>query len=866
YEYNALGEQIAQRDTFEDRTTIAQWRDARGRVYQQTTSRDSGETVLHQYQFDSASPGQLSVESSSGAYQAFEGEAGSDVDFRRSFNYDTLGRVIGSTTTVAGIAYHALTQYDDLGRAWRSQDPSDAWLKTEFDARGYAVRLCDSSAGDSTTTCASGSAGTWRETLLTDARGNVLAERRGGSDALGLVRFFEDSTGRLLSQCAGGNCNLLDEDYTWDAAGNLRARDKAGQYREVFSYDALNRLTQSRYERIGSVAYGPDTGPLSSAQSYDKLGNLCSKLIAGAVRDYRYGGLAGCGLGGLAGAGGDFGPDASPHAVIQANGGSFQYDSHGNQTEASYSDIGRNRSIDYSAADQAVQIRIGNAFAPSLRTRFWYGSDGSRYQREDTAQAGSTKRTLYIGNLEIVSQGGITTTKRYVAGVLVQDMTSSGTTSQFLFHDHIGSVVRAVSASGVVLEGMDYGAFGERRGYTDPTLAALVPRTTPRGFTGHEMIDGTDVIHMNGRIYDSALGRFLQADPIIQEPNNPQNFNRYSYVLNNPLSLTDPSGFLFGGIGKAFRRALAGVLRNIPIPSENPFTRLLGTIALNLLANLIEPGTGSGGVRGAFSNVAVSGFAQRPGDIGTAGGTAGSDGGFGHGFVQAGFFAGIASGSVTGDDVAAVTQDVLIAGTDSEQTGGKFGNGAGTATSEFALGLLAGSANSTIQSAAFTVGTLSLLSGNIPSALLNFQLSTTELFSRPDSNIGQLGFDLGPIVPITGFAGSLRAISIRALRRVAAREMQVVVARGATFGEKILKQLPKRGFTQEEVLNLIRNPSRTLATRDTRHLPGGGRLNDPATVFFDDAGNFVVRNNKTGDIVQISDKTNPNFIPNFPEP
>jgi RHS repeat-associated protein len=237
-------------------------------------------------------------------------------------------------------------------------------------------------------------------------------------------------------------------------------------------------------------------------------------------------------------------------------------------------------------------------------------------------------------------------------------------------------VVRAVSASGVVIEGMDYGAFGERRGYTDPTLAALVPRTTPRGFTGHEMIDGTDIVHMNGRIYDSALGRFLQADPIIQEPNNPQNFNRYSYVLNNPLSLTDPSGFLFGGIGKAFRRALAGVLRNIPIPSENPFIRLLGTVALNLLANLIEPQAGgSSGVRGAFSNVAVSGFGQGPG-IGSAGGTAGSDGGFGHDFVQAGFFVGIANGVATGDDVAAVTQNVLVAGTDSEQTGGKFVNGA----------------------------------------------------------------------------------------------------------------------------------------------------------------------------------------------
>jgi RHS repeat-associated protein len=68
---------------------------------------------------------------------------------------------------------------------------------------------------------------------------------------------------------------------------------------------------------------------------------------------------------------------------------------------------------------------------------------------------------------------------------------------------------------------------------------------TPRGFTGHEHVDHADIIHMNGRIYDPLLGRFMQADPIIQAPKNSQNYNRYSYVINNPLSLTDPSGFSF---------------------------------------------------------------------------------------------------------------------------------------------------------------------------------------------------------------------------------------------------------------------------------------------------------------------------------
>ncbi len=56
------------------------------------------------------------------------------------------------------------------------------------------------------------------------------------------------------------------------------------------------------------------------------------------------------------------------------------------------------------------------------------------------------------------------------------------------------------------------------------------------------------LIHMNGRIYDNAIGRFISPDPVIQEPNNLQSFNRYTYVMNRPLSLTDPSGFVSSGL------------------------------------------------------------------------------------------------------------------------------------------------------------------------------------------------------------------------------------------------------------------------------------------------------------------------------
>ncbi|MCF8218305.1 MAG: hypothetical protein K9J21_04930 [Bacteroidales bacterium] len=67
---------------------------------------------------------------------------------------------------------------------------------------------------------------------------------------------------------------------------------------------------------------------------------------------------------------------------------------------------------------------------------------------------------------------------------------------------------------------------------------------TTKGYTGHEMPDAFEVINMNGRIYDPVIARFFSPDPYVQAPQNPQNLNRYSYCLNNPLVYTDPSGEL----------------------------------------------------------------------------------------------------------------------------------------------------------------------------------------------------------------------------------------------------------------------------------------------------------------------------------
>jgi RHS repeat-associated protein len=84
-------------------------------------------------------------------------------------------------------------------------------------------------------------------------------------------------------------------------------------------------------------------------------------------------------------------------------------------------------------------------------------------------------------------------------------------------------------------------------GWNENTSAeqATMANVTRHEFTGHEGLDnaGLWMVNMNGRIYIPSGSMFLSPDPFISDPGNTQSYNRYSYVNNNPLTLTDPSGF-----------------------------------------------------------------------------------------------------------------------------------------------------------------------------------------------------------------------------------------------------------------------------------------------------------------------------------
>jgi RHS repeat-associated protein len=116
--------------------------------------------------------------------------------------------------------------------------------------------------------------------------------------------------------------------------------------------------------------------------------------------------------------------------------------------------------------------------------------------------------------------------------------------------DHQGSVAALTDATGNPIVNESFTPFGARRNPStwsgSPTNSDLTTTDgiTQQGYTFQTTLGlWTGLNHMNGRVQDAVTGRFLSADPFVPDPTNTQDYNRYSYVDNNPLSLIDPSGF-----------------------------------------------------------------------------------------------------------------------------------------------------------------------------------------------------------------------------------------------------------------------------------------------------------------------------------
>jgi RHS repeat-associated protein len=179
--------------------------------------------------------------------------------------------------------------------------------------------------------------------------------------------------------------------------------------------------------------------------------------------------------------------------------------------------------------DRSVMFYGGLGDKSTRQYRKHYSADGTMEIKENLV-AQTVEFVTYLGG------------DGYSAPVVVK---SDGITQNYLYlhRDYQGSILAITNNTGQVLEKRLFDAWGAIVKVQDGagnTLAGLT--ILDRGYTGHEHLQSVGLIHMNGRLYDPKLHRFLQPDNYVQDPSNTQNYNRYGYCINNPLKYTDPSG------------------------------------------------------------------------------------------------------------------------------------------------------------------------------------------------------------------------------------------------------------------------------------------------------------------------------------
>ncbi|KZN34384.1 hypothetical protein N480_22535 [Pseudoalteromonas luteoviolacea S2607] len=774
YAYNGFGELVKQTDA---RLVSTHMRyDGFGRKIKSWTSSPSSDATLHIEGVSSWEYGNTATD----RHQLKVAKQGND--WAEYYYYDGLGRQVSTLTSVeSALACHANTQvvfnteqYDLRLAASSDPDMQDP-LKSRcvirqksFDEYGRVAYQFDDyrRKSDGTYIEARGTVQHYQfgqvfETL--EARNKLEGKvyfRLKSLNARGLVTGYlkglqsmavgYDDNGMVSSIKAVDKDYIQNDSYRFDGLGNLLSRSQASMQTRHYQYDDLNRLTTIN-DRV--------------LFSYDDNGNLKTKSDYTFIKQHTCDGLGQDELLVNHTWTNSYAAQSNPlHAltsrtVEQVDNTShaclsqqlpapkverFDYDKNGNEV-ALYQGGSSSayRKIVYSGRNKAVEMQ-GNGET----VYFAYDANNRRYKRAD-----ATQTIYYVGALELTvkdtdnEQAHI---KRYIGNDAIQKYYSTGISSlNWLFTDHQGSVITVTDNKLRLIQRFEYDVWGKKstvgrdndlysEHYVSDHLSGLFG-TTPRNlrsYTGHEPValgDDNRILHMNGRIYDVDTGRVMQADPVVQAPSNLQNYNAYSYVLNNPLSYTDPSGYLISGL---LRSVTKKINRQIIRAAVKVFGAEVVSIAGNIASGFCGPAVGAcaamwnyeftramggspsqafkAGVIGgltaqafyeigqhfktAFGITAESGktFAdlrlgqqlQWAGSHALVGGISSiaSGGKFGHGFVSAGFTKmamGNAGFNMNNREWTAIagrtTVAAIVGGTASAITGGKFANGARTA-------------------------------------------------------------------------------------------------------------------------------------------------------------------------------------------
>jgi RHS repeat-associated protein len=526
--YNGFGE--IREENGPDGRKAVMTPDALGRVIVRDDTKD-GVTTQTRFDFD-VSPGGIGG----------VGRGTSPEGVVTQLTYDPVfGAAAGRSVAIPGVnggqALSTNLTFDDRGRAFELTYPT-------VGAHASPLKVIhDYFPNGELESVATGTDVLWKA-LERDALGRAKQEQYDDGAVLS-VRDYWPSTGRLKSIVTGGGV-VQNIGYHYYSSGDLRSRTDGGTH-EGFVYDELGRL--KIWQEVAASGWpgssedqGRATDGWRVAYDYDDRGNLKERLTT------KLGTAAPLETVTQTYAEGAAGPNRLSTSTFLGSGQQFVYDGAGNVTGHPVAGT-----ITYTPFNLPKTTSGGPG-----PISYVYDAFGVRVLKKETAP-GAAVQTAYVGDLyEQRIQGADTVHAMLVFAegrVIAQIRRGHSTPTEevsYVFSDRLGSA-EVIRNPGGTMEVRRRDPFGNVMPIvggrlTDVRLAAAPalsggPHAVTKGFTGHEDDRELGLVNMGGRIYDPRIGRFLQGDPLVSAPYNTQGHNRYTYVINNPLSFKDPSGF-----------------------------------------------------------------------------------------------------------------------------------------------------------------------------------------------------------------------------------------------------------------------------------------------------------------------------------
>lgn len=472
--------------------------------------------------------------------------------------YDSLGRPKAYSQqfwagSAWGAAFNVARTYDRAGNLLTQTYPSGRTVSYTYDAAGRLASFAGN-LGDAVQR-------TYSTGIVYDESGGMSREQYGTQTPLYNRRFY-NSRGQVAEVRLGtyhatdagwwnrgAILNVYSAQAGWtesgpDNNGNLRkqmvfvpnddAISGGWQTNFFYDYDSLNRLAAVREVQNGQNLWVQD-------YDYDRFGNrtvnAAGTQVYGTNPSYSVPEP-------------QYTASATTNRLSAPSGYAMTYDAAGNLTYDNYMGEGA-RTYDAEGRMTSAQFISGQ----SQTATYAYDADGRRVKR--ILGAGGEVWQVYGVGGELLAEyaaGAAPSSPQKEYGRRAGELlVTAGPAAEvrWLVCDHLGTPRMVVAKSGALsaVSRHDYLPFGEE------LAAGFAGRTNSQGysqpdgsrqkFAGSERDEETGLDYMQARYYGAAAGRFASVDPVFFQKEmmiDPQRFNLYAYVRNNPLRFVDPKG------------------------------------------------------------------------------------------------------------------------------------------------------------------------------------------------------------------------------------------------------------------------------------------------------------------------------------